>query len=66
MTGDRQPTDPEQIEALIRRWAEAVHAGDLDTVLRDHSDDIVMFDGPRWSMGHHSRAPLIPESRLRN
>ncbi len=36
----------QQIRALIERWAEAVHHGDLDTVLADHSDDIVMFDVP--------------------
>jgi uncharacterized protein (TIGR02246 family) len=35
-----------EIEQLIRRWADAVHAGDLDTVLADHGDDIVMFDVP--------------------
>jgi uncharacterized protein (TIGR02246 family) len=35
-----------QIRALIERWAEAVHAGDLQTVLADHADDIVMFDVP--------------------
>jgi uncharacterized protein (TIGR02246 family) len=35
-----------EIETLIRRWAEAVHAGDLETVLADHGDDIVMFDVP--------------------
>ena len=34
------------IEELIRRWADAVHTGDLDTVLADHDDDIVMFDVP--------------------
>jgi uncharacterized protein (TIGR02246 family) len=34
------------IRALIERWAEAVHAGDLETVLADHSDDIQMFDVP--------------------
>ena len=34
------------IEQLIRRWAEAVHTGDLATVLADHGDDIVMFDVP--------------------
>ncbi|PZF86141.1 nuclear transport factor 2 family protein [Jiangella anatolica] len=38
--------DHEQIRALITRWATAVHAGDLDTVLADHADDIVMFDVP--------------------
>jgi uncharacterized protein (TIGR02246 family) len=36
----------QQIRDLIERWAAAVHAGDLDTVLKDHADDIVMFDVP--------------------
>jgi uncharacterized protein (TIGR02246 family) len=40
------PTDEEQIRTLIDRWAEAVHSGDMDTVLADHSEDIVMFDVP--------------------
>jgi uncharacterized protein (TIGR02246 family) len=35
-----------QIRALIERWAQAVHAGDMDTVLADHAHDIVMFDVP--------------------
>src|SRR5918996_4001368 len=35
-----------QIRVLVERWAEAVHAGDLDRVLADHADDIVMFDVP--------------------
>ena len=39
-------TDEEQIRALIERWAVAVHARDLDTVVADHADDIVMFDVP--------------------
>ena len=34
------------IEQLIRGWADAVHTGDLATVLADHADDIVMFDVP--------------------
>ena len=38
--------DNEQIKASIERWAEAVHAGDLETVVADHADDIVMFDVP--------------------
>ena len=38
--------DTTQVRALIERWAEAVHAGDLDAVLADHADDIVMFDVP--------------------
>ena len=36
----------EEIRTLIESWAEAVHAGDLDTVLADHAEDIVMFDVP--------------------
>ena len=39
-------TDEDQIRTLIERWAEAVHAGDLDGVLADHTDDIVMYDVP--------------------
>ncbi|TDE33669.1 nuclear transport factor 2 family protein [Actinomadura sp. 6K520] len=39
-------TDQDQIRALIERWAEAVHAGDMDRVLQDHAEDIVMFDVP--------------------
>ena len=35
-----------EIRALIERWAEAVHEGDLDGVVADHSSDIVMFDVP--------------------
>jgi uncharacterized protein (TIGR02246 family) len=38
--------DQQEMRALIQRWADAVHAGDLDTVLADHADDIVMFDVP--------------------
>ena len=36
----------DQIRTLIERWAEAVHAGDMDGVLADHAHDIVMFDVP--------------------
>ena len=36
----------QEIRQLIVRWAEAVHAGDLDGVLDDHAEDIVMFDVP--------------------
>jgi uncharacterized protein (TIGR02246 family) len=35
-----------EIRRLIEVWADAVHEGDLDGVLRDHADDIVMFDVP--------------------
>jgi uncharacterized protein (TIGR02246 family) len=38
--------DEAQIRTLIENWAAAVHAGDLNRVLADHSDDIVMFDVP--------------------
>jgi uncharacterized protein (TIGR02246 family) len=34
------------IEELVRAWAAAVHAGDLDGTLAHHADDIVMFDVP--------------------
>jgi uncharacterized protein (TIGR02246 family) len=38
--------DEQQIRTLIEKWAAAVHGGDLDGVLADHSQDIVMFDVP--------------------
>jgi uncharacterized protein (TIGR02246 family) len=38
--------DETEIRRLIVRWAEAVHTGDLEVVLQDHTDDIVMFDVP--------------------
>jgi uncharacterized protein (TIGR02246 family) len=40
------PNDEEQIRTLIEGWATAVHSGDMEGVLADHSDDIVMFDVP--------------------
>ena len=40
------PDDREKIRALIERWADAVHGGDLDRVLEHHSEEIVMFDVP--------------------
>jgi uncharacterized protein (TIGR02246 family) len=43
---DDRADDVAQIRQLIERWATAVHAGDLDTVLDAHADDIVMFDVP--------------------
>jgi uncharacterized protein (TIGR02246 family) len=39
-------TDEQEIRELIEQWAAAVHAGDLDAVLADHTGDIVMFDVP--------------------
>jgi uncharacterized protein (TIGR02246 family) len=47
--------DEEQIRTLIQRWADAVHVGDLDTVLSDHADDIVMFDVPPPENGVRGR-----------
>ena len=44
-------TDDNEIRALIERWADAVHAGDLDVVLADHASDIVMFDVPPPQQG---------------
>ena len=45
--GSQTMTDDEaDIGALIERWAQAVHAGDLDGVLADHASDLVMFDVP--------------------
>jgi uncharacterized protein (TIGR02246 family) len=38
--------DENEIQALLHRWAEAVHAGDLEGVLAKHANDIVMFDVP--------------------
>jgi uncharacterized protein (TIGR02246 family) len=38
--------DEAQIRALIERWSRAVHDGDMEGVVADHSDDIVMFDVP--------------------
>jgi uncharacterized protein (TIGR02246 family) len=38
--------DESRIRAVIERWAQAVHAGDMDGVLADHAADIVMFDVP--------------------
>jgi uncharacterized protein (TIGR02246 family) len=40
------PDDNAEIRALMTRWAEAVHSGDMEVVLADHADDIVMFDVP--------------------
>ncbi|HEY5783507.1 MAG TPA: SgcJ/EcaC family oxidoreductase [Microlunatus sp.] len=44
-------SDDEEIRALILRWAEAVHGGDLPAVLADHADDVVMFDVPPPDQG---------------
>lgn len=39
-------TDEQAVRTLIENWVTAVHAGDLDTVLADHAQDLVMFDVP--------------------
>src|SRR5262249_10833996 len=44
-------TDEQRIRDLIERWAAAVHAGDMATVLADHAADIVMFDVPPPEQG---------------
>src|SRR5690348_15676825 len=51
-----QPTDEERIRTLIERWARAAHDGDLDTVLADHTDDVVMFYVPPPQEGARRRA----------
>lgn len=38
--------DEAAISTLIARWAAAVEGGDLDGVVRAHTDDVVMFDVP--------------------
>jgi len=38
--------DEREVRALIERWADAVHRGDMDAVLAGHAEDIVMFDVP--------------------
>jgi uncharacterized protein (TIGR02246 family) len=43
--------DEAAIRELITGWAEAVHAGDLETLLAHHDSDIVMFDVPPPSVG---------------
>ena len=45
MTTEQRASEAE-IRALIEQWATAVHAGDLESVLAHHSEDIQMFDVP--------------------
>ena len=40
------PDDEMQIRVLITRWADAVHRGDLETVLADHAEDLVLYYVP--------------------
>ncbi|MFJ1735352.1 YybH family protein [Streptomyces sp. NPDC088254] len=37
------PEDDEQIRALITRWAQAVHNGDIQAVLADHAEDLLLY-----------------------
>jgi len=46
----------EEIEALIRRWADAVDRSDLDGLLPGHAEDIVMFDVPPPHAGNRGLA----------
>ncbi|MGH3085351.1 MAG: hypothetical protein ACRDNP_15105 [Gaiellaceae bacterium] len=46
MTTTEERASESAIRTLIESWGSAVHAGDLDGVLADHSDDIEMFDVP--------------------
>jgi uncharacterized protein (TIGR02246 family) len=39
-------SDADAVRELILRWADAVHTGDLETVLADHDPNILMFDVP--------------------
>jgi uncharacterized protein (TIGR02246 family) len=38
--------DETAVRTLVEQWAQAVHRGDLATVLAAHDDDVVMFDVP--------------------
>jgi ketosteroid isomerase-like protein len=50
-------TDEAAIRELIIRWADAVHRGDLDSVLADYRDSWRPFF-------EYQRAPLVPAHRL--
>ena len=51
-------SDESEIRALIERWANAVHAGDMGGVVADHADDIVMFDVPPPEDGSAASTPI--------
>ncbi|MDA0171345.1 nuclear transport factor 2 family protein [Solirubrobacter taibaiensis] len=46
----------EEVEALIRRWVDAIDRADLQGTLADHADDIVMFDVPPPHAGNRGKA----------
>src|SRR5687767_1762243 len=35
-----------EIQKLIEDWAQAIRDGDLESILKNHSSDVVMFDVP--------------------
>jgi ketosteroid isomerase-like protein len=39
-------TDETAIRTVIEEWAAAVRRRDMEAILRDHAEDIVMFDVP--------------------
>jgi len=39
-------TNEDQIRTIIEEWAKAAREEDMDGVLKNHSEDIVMFDLP--------------------
>lgn len=39
-------SDDVAIRELITRWADALHAGDLEAVLAEHDSNFMMFDVP--------------------
>ena len=36
----------EEIQRLVEDWAQAIRDGDLTGILKNHSNDVVMFDVP--------------------
>lgn len=47
--------DEAEVRALIETWVGAVQRYDLDGVMRDHAEDIVMFDVPPPERGVRGR-----------
>ena len=39
-------TDKEKIQAVIRQWEKAIQAGDMTSILANHTEDVLMFDVP--------------------
>lgn len=45
-----------QIRELVENWAKAVRNKDMNTILANHSDNIVMYDVPKpFSIRRHRR-----------